>query len=264
MTTASEAAADQPSAARLYDYYFTGEGSRPVDRAAAQQAIQAYPDVESSVRENREFTVRTIRYLAGTAGIDQFLDLGTGIPASPNPHEVAQGINPAARVVYVDKDPDALAHAKLTGTPEGRVRYVRADIRDVDALLAETELRDTLDLSRPVALSLYAMIHQIPDEENPYGIVSALVDALPSGSYLTVSQPTAEQNPGAVPFADVYRRSGIPFQLRGEADLRRFFDGLEILPPGVVRVHRWRPDPDTPTELTDAQVSVQGALGRKA
>jgi hypothetical protein len=264
MTTASEAPPSRPSPARIYDYYRGGTENFPIDREAAEQAIRAFPNVATVARQNSAFMVRTIRYLTGTAGISQFLDLGTGIPTSPNPHQTAQAVIPAARLVYVDNDPDVFAHARLTGTPEGRVTFIATDLREGTGLLDRPEVRDTLDLSRPVALSVLAVMHQIHDDDDPYGIVRGLMDALPSGSYLSVTQATADYDPdNAKLLQEVYRQRGIPFELRGKAEFNRFFDGLELVPPGVQIMHRWRPDEDTPTELTDAQISVYGALAIK-
>jgi hypothetical protein len=218
-------------------------------------------------REGRAFMQRTTRYLAAQAGIRQFLDIGTGIPTSPNLHEIAQAIAPTARVVYVDNDPIVLAHARalLTGTRQGRTAYLDADLREPAKILGSKELAGTLDLTKPVALSLIAIFHFVPDADDPHGLVRTYLDALPSGSYLTLSQFTADLAPDeAARAAEVYHRSGLPAVARTHAEIASFFDGLELVDPGVELVHRWRPDPaddaDTPT---DAQVSVYGALARK-
>jgi hypothetical protein len=264
MTATSEASTDRPSNARIYDYYLGGTDNFPVDRVAAEQLIRAYPHAATTARQNHAFMERTVRYLAGTVGISQFLDIGTGIPTAPNPHLVAQSIVPAARVVYVDNDPDVFAHARQTSSPTGRVTFVEGDVRDVGRLLETPELRATLDLSKPVALSMLAVIHLIPDED-AYRVVRELVDALPTGSYFSISQATIDFDPAAGErFIEVYRKLGLSVDLRTKARFSRFFDGLELVSPGVQVVHRWRPEPGPPPELTDAQVNIYGALARKA
>jgi hypothetical protein len=247
----------------MYDYYLGGTDNLPIDREAAEQAVLAFPNVGTVARQNRAFMARTVRYLTGTAGITQFLDIGTGIPTAPNLHQVAQAVIPGARVVYVDNDPEVLECAKPTSTPEGRAAFLDGDVRQVESLLALPALRETIDLSQPLALSMHALLHLIPDEQDAYGIVRELVDALPSGSYLSITQATADYDPDAERFGDVYRSRGIAFQFRSRAEVSRFFDGLELEQPGVQVVHRWRPDPGTGTEFTDAQVSIYGGLARK-
>ncbi|WP_285900971.1 SAM-dependent methyltransferase [Frankia sp. R82] len=238
---------DQPHTARMYDYFLGGKDNFPADREAGQRAMAGAPDIARAIRANRAFLVRAARYLAAEAGISQFLDIGTGIPTSPNLHEVAQAVTPDARVVYVDNDPLVLAHARalLTGTPAGRTAYLDADLRDVDAILAAPELRDTLDLSRPVALSVLAILHFLPDTDTgePFTLVRRLLDALPTGSHLVVSHGTPDFAPAiSEQGAAAYRAGGIAVQLRRRDEFARFFDGLELVDPGIVPVHRWRPD----------------------
>ena len=173
--------------ARVYDYYWLGgKDSYAADREAGDQAIQAYPDLVYSVRANRAFLARTVRYLAREEGIRQFLDIGTGIPTASNTHEVAQSVAPDCRVVYVDNDPVVLSHARalLTGRPEGATDYIDADLRDTQKILAQAAR--TLDFSRPVAVMLIAIMHAIGDDEDPYAIVATLMDAVPPGSYLAL------------------------------------------------------------------------------
>jgi len=257
---------DIPHSARIYDYFLDGKDNFPADRAAAEQIRQAFPDVPHAARQNRAFLIRAVRYLAGELGIRQFLDIGTGIPTSPNLHEAAQEIAPDARVVYVDNDPIVLAHARalLTSSPEGRTAYLDADVRDPDRILTSPELRDTLDLTRPVALSLVAICHFIPDEDDPFGIVRKLVDALPSGSALVLTYLTADFAPDDVArLAQVYRAQGISITPRGRDEVLRFFEGLDLVDPGLQPLHRWRPDDTTPTDLTDAQVGGYAAVALK-
>jgi hypothetical protein len=263
MTTATHGASDQPSSARMYDYYLGNREGIPVNEDAAKAAIEAFPNVVISAIENRAFMARVIKYLTETAGVSQFLDLGSGIPTSPSPHELAQAVIPSSRVVYVDKNPDAFVDARLTGTPEGRVAAVAADMRDIKGLFELPEVRETLDLSQPVAVVMLALLHLIPDEENAYGIVRELVDALPAGSFITLTQATADHDPTAERFAEVYRRNGMPFQLRSGSEIERFFDTLELVAPGVQILHRWRPDLGAGAERADAEVSMYGGLGRK-
>jgi hypothetical protein len=209
---------------------------------------------------------RVTRYLAGEVGIRQFLDIGTGIPTSPNLHEVAQGIAPDVRVLYVDNDPIVLAHARalLTGTAAGRTAYLDADLRDPTKILGSAELAETLDLSRPVALSLIALFHFIPDSDDPYGLVRTHLDALPAGSYLALTNFTGDFAPEEAAHAvEVYQRRGIPARERTRAEVERFFDGLELVEPGVQAVHRWRAESPTAGDPTDAQVSVYGAVAHK-
>ncbi|WP_236705890.1 SAM-dependent methyltransferase, partial [Frankia sp. ACN1ag] len=256
---------DVPHSARMYDYYLGGKDNFPADRQAAEDALAVFPNAVVMARQNREFMVRVTRYLAGEVGVRQFLDVGTGIPTSPNLHEVAQRIAPESRVVYADNDPIVLTHARalLASTPQGRTAYLDADLLDPERILAAPELRDTFDLSRPVALSVIAILHFVPDDADPYGIVGRLLEELPSGSYLALTHATADLDPAALEMAEVYRARGITAQARTAAQVGRFFDGLELVEPGVQVVHRWRPDPAEPSDVTDAEVSIYGALARK-
>ncbi|MGH3380313.1 MAG: SAM-dependent methyltransferase [Actinoallomurus sp.] len=230
--------------ARVYDYWLGGKDNFRADREAGDEAIKALPDTVASVRANRAFLARTVRYLAGEAGIRQFLDIGTGIPAVHNTHEVAQSVAPECRIVYTDNDPAVLAHARalLTSAPEGATAYLDADLRDTDKILAEAAL--TLDLSRPAGLMLVAILQFIPDEDDPAGIVARLVKELPPGSHVVISHPARDLQAAAM--ADMAQRVNrlmaqqvVP---RSHAQVARFFGGLELLTPGVVRAPEWRPD----------------------
>ncbi|WP_256789071.1 SAM-dependent methyltransferase [Frankia sp. AvcI1] len=256
---------DQPHSARMYDYYLGGKDHFPADREAAERTLAVFPNARIAAQANRAFMIRTTRYLAAQVGIRQFLDIGTGIPTSPNLHEAAQGIASDARVVYADNDPIVLTHARalLTSTPAGRTAYLNADLHNPESILDAPELRATLDLTQPVALSLIATIHFFPDSDDPHGILRRLLQALPSGSHLTLTHATADYDEGMERVAAAYRAGGIPAQQRGRTEVARFFDGLDLLDPGLQIVHRWRPDDDTPNDLTDAQVSFYGAVGRK-
>ena len=230
--------------ARIYDYWLGGKDNFAPDREAAELALEAYPDLAKAVQSNRAFLGRAVRFLAGQ-GIRQFLDVGTGIPAADNTHEVAQREAPDSRIVYVDNDPIVLLHAQalLKSTPEGACDYLQADLRDPDTILARAAR--TIDFGRPVALMLLAVLQFILDEQDPYGLVSRLVAALPSGSYLVISHPTDDFNPNRGESMKVYNeRSADQAVVRDKAATTRFFDGLELLEPGVVPVARWRPDSD--------------------
>ncbi|MGW5416267.1 SAM-dependent methyltransferase [Actinomadura geliboluensis] len=256
---------DVAHSARVYDYLLGGKDNYAADRAAAEEVVRIAPYMRTSVRANREFMVRVARYLAAEAGIRQFLDIGTGLPTSPNLHEVVQGVDPSARVVYVDNDPIVLVHARalLTGTPEGRSRYIHADLAEPDAILASPEVRDTLDLSRPVALCLIAVLHFVHDEELARGVVRRLMDALPSGSHLALSTITIDSAPEEV--GDAVRRynaRGINSKARTKAQVRSFFDGFELIEPGLTPVHHWRPD-ERARAIDDSQVSMYGGVAVK-
>ncbi|CUU59748.1 S-adenosyl methyltransferase [Parafrankia irregularis] len=242
-----------------------GKDNFPADRQAAEQALAVFPHGRVTARQNRAFLHRVTRFLAQEAGIRQFLDVGTGIPTSPNLHEVAQGIDPGCRVVYADNDPIVLSHARalLTGTGEGRTAYLDADLREPEKILESAELRDTLDLTRPVALSVIALLHFIPDTDDPYGILRRYLDALPAGSYLALTHVTPDFAPDEVGrVVEIYRGQGIPATVRTRGEVERFFDGLDVIEPGVQPVHRWRPDDTSLDGPTDAEVNVYGALAR--
>jgi len=231
--------------ARVYDYWLGGKDNFAADRAAAEQALQAYPQLAQAVQANRKFLARAVRYLTGEAGIRQFLDIGTGIPAVDNTHQVAQREAPESRIVYVDNDPIVLLHARalLKSTRQGACDYIQADLHDPDAILAGAAR--TLDFGQPVALMLLAILQFIPDEQDPAGLVSRLVAALPPGSYLVISHPTDDFNPNRGESIKRYNeRVAAQATLRDQAGTARFFAGLDLVEPGVVPVAKWRPDSD--------------------
>src|SRR5450755_114091 len=229
--------------ARVYDYWLGGKDNFAADREAAEQVIAVRPTILADVRANRAFLGRVVRYLTTEAGIRQFLDIGTGLPSAENTHEVAQSVAPESRVVYTDNDPIVLSHARalLTSTPEGVTAYVDADVRDTAHVLEEA--RKTLDLSAPVAVMLIAILHHLPDDDDPYGIVARLMEGVPSGSHLVLSHPASDIDTEAV--AEVARRynARVPAgqRRRSRAEVARFFDGLELLEPGIVQTNQWRP-----------------------
>ncbi|GAA5194086.1 SAM-dependent methyltransferase [Rugosimonospora acidiphila] len=248
--------------ARVYDYWLGGKDNFAADREAAERVLAATPGLRIRVRANRAFLARTVRYLAGEAGIRQFLDLGTGIPSANNTHEVAQAAAPAARVVYVDNDPIVLTHARalLTSMPGGSTDYLDADLRDPERILAMAG--NILDFEQPVAVMLLGVLHLVRDSEDPWGIVERVMAAVPSGSYLAISHPAMEINPGQEEAQRRYNeRVSTPQTLRTHSDVERFFANLELVEPGLVQVHQWRPEPGDPTP--EDGTSAHGGLGRK-
>ncbi|MCL2580833.1 MAG: SAM-dependent methyltransferase [Streptosporangiales bacterium] len=249
----------------MYDYGIGGKNHFAADREAADQIFAAWPGGRTSARENRAFLGRAVKYLAAEAGIRQFLDIGTGLPTTSNVHEVAQAAAPSSRIVYVDSDPLVLAHARalLTSAPEGRTAYIQADIREPQAILDNPATREILDFSQPVALMLVAILHYVPDEWGPDGIIGTLLDALPSGSFLTASHISAEHDPAVAAWERTDRAAGIPAQMRDSSDFARLaFNGLELVPPGVVPVSDWRPAVRGPRP-TPAEVSTYGGVAFK-
>jgi hypothetical protein len=234
-----------PHSARVYDWWLGGKDNFAVDRAVGAAMIEAIPTLRTMAAENRRFVHRMARYLVDHAGVRQFLDIGTGIPTRPNLHEVAQALAPEARVVYVDNDPIVLAHARalMVSSPEGRSKYIHADLRQPDRILADATLTDTLDLSEPVALTLIAILMLLRDEDDPAGKVRALINALPSGSYLAITHPTQDFNPEEMAAAVAAATQGhMTLVPRTRAEVEKFFDGLELIEPGLVPVMAWRPD----------------------
>jgi hypothetical protein len=250
--------------ARIYDYLLGGKDNFAADRAVADAVAKAMPSAREMVRANRDFLGRAVRYLVTEAGVRQFLDIGTGIPTAGNTHEVAQAAAPESRVVYVDNDPIVLAHARalMTSDPAGATAFIQADLQDPDKILDDPALRRTLDLGEPVALMLIAILMYIRDEENPWGLVSTLMDALPSGSYLALTHPTADFNPDEVAGAvAATEQGGISFTVRGQAGVSAFFDGLGLVDPGVVPILAWRPEGAPADDPRSAY--YYGAVGRK-
>ena len=256
----------KPHTARIYDYYLGGKDNFEADRRTAERAMQSWPAVRSAVRENRAFLGRAVRFLVAEAGVRQFLDIGTGLPSANNVHEVAQGLVPSCRVVYVDNDPIVLAHARalLTSSPEGETAYIHADLREPGEILGDPVTRQTLDFTQPVALMLVAVLHFLPDGESPRRIVDTLLDALPSGSYLVASHVTPEHDPeGVGGLVRAYQASGLPAQARAADEFDDLvFRGLELVDPGLVLVSEWRPDGAGPRPLA-AEVNWYGAIARK-
>nr|WP_202500401.1 SAM-dependent methyltransferase [Streptomyces sp. SID5476] len=240
----------RPAAARIWNYWLGGGDYYEVDRKAGDEIRRLYPSIGDYARADRQFLGRAVRHLAAEVGIRQFLDIGAGLPTAENTHEVAQHIAPDSRIVYVDNDPLVLVHARalLTSAPEGRTDHVDEDLRNVDSVLAHAAR--TLDLTRPVALLLLDVLAFIRDDEDPYGIVRHLLRALPSGSHLVLSHTiTSPEWPDVDIAAAWWNEHGIPpLTQRTPEKIARFFDGLDLLEPGIVSCTRWRPeatgDPD--------------------
>ena len=258
-------------AARRYNYLLGGTDHFAADRISGDAIVAAFPTVRIAVMENRRFLRRAVTYLAEHAGIRQFLDIGTGIPAAGNVHEVAQGIDPATRVVYVDHDPIVLAHARrlLSATPDGgATAYIHADLREPDAILGHPDLRDTLDLSRPVALLLISVVPFLTDADDPYGKVARLTRALAPGSHLAMSHGTTDflSAEAAAEFDALARREGARSreagQMRDKAAIARFFDGLDLVPPGIVALPDWRSELPPAERPSAADVSNYSAVAR--
>ncbi|HEY9475469.1 MAG TPA: SAM-dependent methyltransferase [Mycobacteriales bacterium] len=257
---------DQPSVARMYDYFLGGAHNFAVDRAAAQAAMRIYPSVAAGARANRSFLNRAVRHLVG-AGIEQFLDLGSGIPTAGNVHEIAQRINPDCRVVYVDREPVAVAHSTriLDGNP--RVVAIEGDLRQPAAVLDHPALRRLLDMGRPVAVLTVAVLHFVPDSDDPARILAAYRDAVAPGSYLVVSHGSTDGLPPTAMDAGedvmgIYNTTTNPITTRTRAQVVELFAGFELVEPGVVPGMDWRPDPGKP-EQPDPWISFYAGLGRK-
>jgi O-methyltransferase involved in polyketide biosynthesis len=229
-----------PHPARVYDVWLGGKDNYPADRAAAAAGLEAFPSTIQSVRANRAFLARAVEYLAAEEGIRQFLDIGTGLPSANNTHEVAQVTAEESRVVYVDNDPVVIthAHALLVSTPEGACDYLQADVRDVDAILAGAAR--TLDFTQPVAVLMLQLLHFVPEEDNPYGIVRRIMDAVPPGSFLVLAHGSLDVNPAVeAQLMKMAAASATRLRLRDRAEVTRFFDGLELIAPGLVSGPEW-------------------------
>ncbi|MBO0771258.1 MAG: SAM-dependent methyltransferase [Actinobacteria bacterium] len=229
--------------ARVYDYWLGGKDNFAADRAAAEQAINAFPAIPLSARANRAYQARVVRYLAGEAGVRQFLDIGTGIPTVNHTHEVAQSVAPESRVVYADNDPIVLTHARalLASHPAGATDYIDADLRDPQQILDGA--RRLLDFSRPVAVMLMAILQHIDDEHDPHAIVARLMAAMPPGSYLALSHPAVDINAESMAkmAAVLNQMMAEKVTFRDRAAVAGFFDGLELVEPGLVQASKWRP-----------------------
>ena len=252
-----------PHSARVWNYWLGGKDNYKIDRMVAEEFAETFPGIKDIARQQRQFLFRAIRYLVAEAGIRQFIDVGTGLPTANNTHEIAQSMVPQARIVYVDNDPLVLVHAQalLTSNPEGATDYVDADVRDPDTILREAAR--TLDFTQPMALMMLGILGQIPDSDDPHEIVGRLLGGLPSGSYLVINDGT-DTDPVVVEATRAFNQSpnaASPYYLRSPEQIARFFDGLELVEPGMVPPPRWRPDPSAWGDSTE-MVDYAG-VGRK-
>jgi S-adenosyl methyltransferase len=250
-----------PHSARIWNYWLGGKDNYPADQEVGDQIAKMFPSIVAMARHDRAFLVRAVRYLAGEVGIRQFLDIGTGLPTMDNTHEVAQRVASDSRIVYVDNDPLVLTHARalLTSSPEGACDYIDADLREPDRIL-EAAGR-TLDLSQPVALMLVAILLHITDDEEAYAIVRRLVEPLAPGSYLVIVHDTADIHGEEIRTAMRFfmEQGGEPLVARSREQITRFFNGLELVEPGLVTTSRWRPEPKPSGEPEDAEEVAQYA-----
>jgi hypothetical protein len=252
-----------PHSARIWNYWLGGKDNYPVDRAAGEAFLKVYPGMADEARANRQFLARAITYLVTEAGIRQFLDIGTGLPTADNTHEIAQRLNPQCRVVYVDNDPLVLTHARalLTSTPEGVTDYVDADLREPDKILDAAA--KILDFSAPIALILSGIMGHVADDEGPHVIVSHLMDRLPAGSYLMLQDGTTVSQANADALEDYNESGAIPYNLRSPEEVARYFDGLDVMEPGVIPIQQWRADLGAEPAEPLADVNTFGGIGRK-
>ena len=254
---------NKPSPARIYDYWLGGSQNFAVDRQAGQRALSALPNLQDAIRANRAFLGRVVHHLAADLGVTQFLDLGSGVPTVGNVHEVARYVNPEAKVVYVDIDPVAIAHARALLAKVDGVEAILADLRKPDTVLAHPLVRATLDLTAPIAILMYAVLHFIPDTEHPDEIVRAYTEHAAPGSYLALSHGAPD--PGRPHEQDTmlsdYRQStGVPFITRSSDQISAWLTGLELQPPGLVTIDQWCPEPD----IEQPQfIAMHGVLARK-
>jgi SAM-dependent methyltransferase len=255
----------QPHPARMYDYYLGGRDNYEVDRLAAERIITVLPEIRDAAHQNRAFLRRAVRAVVAEYGIRQIVDIGTGIPTSPNTHEVAQAVAPETSVVYIDNDPIVGVHANARLTGAGRTTFFLGDVRQPSSILARLRHDELVDFGRPVALLLVAVLHFVMDADDPYKIVAELRDALPPGSIMVLSHGTADRVPldyvqPVTELLDVYKTAAASLRLRRVDQVHGFFDGFELLEPGLTRVAEWRPDPDEPEENA---IGIYGGMAYK-
>ena len=261
--TARDIDTSTPNVARIYDYLLGGKDNFTADREAAEQLIAAIPDVAAIARDNRSFLGRVVRYLAMQAGIRQFLDLGSGLPTQANVHELAQGVAPDVRVVYVDDDPVVASHGRAVLASRDRVAMALADLRDPASVRQHPDVAGLLDWTQPIAVLCTSTLHFVADEDEPHTIIAGYRDHMAPGSYLAITHGTMEEDPARErdKAAGVYRQASAQLHVRPLADVRRFFDGFELVEPGLVWITEWRPEPGTAP--TGRAQSMRGGVGRK-
>jgi SAM-dependent methyltransferase len=252
-----------PNVARIYDYLLGGKDNFAADRKAARQLIAAVPDVAAIARDNRSFLGRVVRYLAGQAGIRQFLDLGSGLPTQANVHELAQGVAPGVRVVYVDNDPVVASHGQALLATRDRVAMAFADLCEPGRVLGQPEVRDLIDWTQPTVVLCTCTLHFVSDKAEPHAVIAEYRDRMAPGSYLVITHGTKEKASPAERdrAADVYRDASSQLHLRPLPEVRQFFDGFELVEPGLVWIAEWRPEPGTAP--TGRVQSMRGGVGRK-
>jgi hypothetical protein len=258
----------RPDPARRYDYWLGGKDNFAADRASGDAIAAAFPTIRTAARENRGFMRRAVTAIA-EAGVDQFLDIGTGLPTAPNTHQIAHAVNPSATVVYVDNSPFVLTHARalLIADPDATpTAYLHADLRKPRSILDHPDLASILDLDRPVGLLLIAVLHFLNAEDRPHDVVVELLDALPSGSWLALTHLTGDllSDDVRANFDTINANAGIPMALRSHQEISRFFTGLTIAEPGIVPVNRWRAEQEPAPRPTDADTAVYGGIAAKA
>lgn len=257
--SAEEIDTSRPHPARIYDYLLGGKDNYDVDQAAGDTLTAKAPEVRMSVQANRAFLQRAVRYVVGT-GVRQILDIGTGLPTSPNVHEIAHEAASDVRVAYIDNDPIVKAHADALLSQSGATSIALGDLRDPQAIIEHPDVRQVIDFDEPVALLLVAILHFITDAEKPAQIVATLRDALPAGSYLVLSHATGDLADRRDAQA-VYNNATATMNLRTRAEVERLFDGFELIEPGVTQVPFWRPD--TPPPARAAEIGFYGGVARK-
>jgi len=252
-----------PHSARIWNYWLGGKDNYAVDREAGDQYKEIFPGIAVVARTSRAWLTRAVRYLAAEAGMRQFLDIGTGLPTADNTHQVAQRVAPESKIVYVDNDPLVLAHARalLTSTPEGATDYIHADMHDPAAIIAGAG--QTLDFGQPIAITMLGVLWHVLDNDEAYAIVNRLLQAMPSGSYLALNHPTlevtGEKMATAIRYWNEYGTP--PGTHRTPAELTQFFDGMDLVEPGVVSITRWRPEATSSGE--PEEIDQFGGVGRK-
>ncbi|HET7013323.1 MAG TPA: SAM-dependent methyltransferase [Streptosporangiaceae bacterium] len=259
---AQEIDATVPHPARVYNYFLGGTDNFEADQLAAEAAIKTFPKTAESARAARAYLRRVVHYLVTQASIRQFLDIGSGLPSGQNVHQVAQSVAPGTRVVYVDNDPVVQAHAKdlLAGSEPGTVTFLGGDLRDPTPILAQAA--GSLDFSQPVAILLHGIIHNISDADNPHAIVGRLMASVPASSYLSICHLTADIYPELIEFARALNERNLdaPLVLRDHGEVSSFFDGLQLVDPGVVQLSKWRPETEAETK---AAAALWGGVARK-
>jgi hypothetical protein len=252
----------RPHPARMYDFYLGGWDNYEVDREAAQRVIDVLPDIIPAARANRDFLSRTVRFLA-ESGIRQIIDIGTGIPTSPNTHEIARAVAPDVRIAYVDNDPIVATHAGARLTGAGNIGFFLGDVREPRTVLEHPTMGELIDFNEPVALLLVAVLHFVKDQEDPAGIVATLCDALPAGSHLVLSHATADFHAGSLPEVfKIYDKATATLNTRTYDEVLGLFDGFDLLDPGLVQVPAWRPDGEAPAPEEIRRIGFYGAVAR--